>query len=76
MALVVLSVVEQRLDAVRAVLDGAEVTEVVARMGSTGRLCTGGWARYLSGQLPSGRRMPGRRPWLDSFTQAKPFWVI
>jgi hypothetical protein len=32
LALVVLSVVEQRLDAVRAVLDGAEVTEVAARM--------------------------------------------
>jgi transposase-like protein len=33
LALVVLSVVEQRLDAVRAVLDGAEVTEVAARLG-------------------------------------------
>jgi len=33
LALVVLSVVEQRLDAVRAVLDGAEVAEVAARMG-------------------------------------------
>ena len=33
MALVVLSVVEQRLDAVRAVLAGADVTEVAARLG-------------------------------------------
>ncbi len=33
MALVVLSVVEQRLDAVRAVLAGAEVTEVAAAVG-------------------------------------------
>ena len=33
MALVVLSVVEQRLDAVRAVLAGAQVTEVAASIG-------------------------------------------
>jgi hypothetical protein len=33
LALVVLSVVEQRLDAVRAVLGGAEVTEVAAGLG-------------------------------------------
>ena len=33
LALVVLSVIEQRLDAVRAVLDGAGVTEVAARLG-------------------------------------------
>lgn len=33
MALVVLSVLEQRLDAVRAVLAGADVTEVAARVG-------------------------------------------
>jgi len=32
LALVVLSVVEQRLDAVRAVLSGAKVTEVAAAM--------------------------------------------
>jgi len=46
LALVVLSVVEQRLDAVRAVLDGADVTEVAARAG------VHRWvARYLTGQL-------------------------
>jgi transposase InsO family protein len=51
LALVVLSVVEQRLDAVRAVLDGAEVTEVAARMG-VHRATVHRWvARYLSGQL-------------------------
>jgi transposase len=33
LALVVLSVVEQRLDAVRAVLAGASVTEVAAEVG-------------------------------------------
>ena len=33
MALVALSVVEQRLDAVRSVLAGASVTEVAAQMG-------------------------------------------
>ncbi len=51
MALVVLSVVEQRLDAVRAVLVGAEVTEVAARLG-VHRSTVHRWtARYLSGQL-------------------------
>ena len=51
MALVVLSVVEQRLDAVRAVLDGAEVTEVAARMG-VHRATLHRWVvRYLSRQL-------------------------
>jgi transposase InsO family protein len=51
LALVVLSVVEQRLDAVRAVLDGAEVTEVAARMG-VHRATVHRWvARYLSGQI-------------------------
>jgi transposase InsO family protein len=51
LALVVLSVVEQRLDAVRAVLDGAEVTEVAARMG-VHRSTVHRWVtRYLSGQL-------------------------
>ena len=51
MALVVLSVVEQRLDAVRAVLAGAEVTEVAARLG-VHRSTVHRWvARYLSGQL-------------------------
>jgi transposase InsO family protein len=51
LALVVLSVVEQRLDAVRAVLDGAEVTAVAARMG-VHRATVHRWvARYLSGQI-------------------------
>ena len=51
MALVVLSVVEQRLDAVRAVLDGAEVTEVAARLG-VHRSTVHRWlAKYLAGQL-------------------------
>jgi transposase InsO family protein len=51
LALVVLSVVEQRLDAVRAVLDGAEVVEVAARMG-VHRATVHRWvARYLAGQL-------------------------
>jgi len=47
LALVVLSVVEQRLDAVRAVLAGAEVTEVAARLG-VHRATVHRWvARYL-----------------------------
>ena len=51
MALVVLSVVEQRLDAVRAVLAGADVVEVAARVG-VHRSTLHRWiARYLSGQL-------------------------
>lgn len=51
MALVVLSVLEQRLDAVRAVLAGADVTEVAARLG-VHRSTVHRWlARYLSEQL-------------------------
>jgi transposase InsO family protein len=51
LALVVLSVVEQRLDAVRAVLAGAEVTEVAARLG-VHRATVHRWvARYLVGQV-------------------------
>jgi replication initiator protein RepSA/Homeodomain-like domain-containing protein len=50
LALVVLSVVEQRLDAVRAVLNGAEVTEVAARMG-VHRSTVHRWiGKYLAGQ--------------------------
>lgn len=51
MALVVLSVVEQRLDAVRAVLAGAEVSEVAAQVG-VHRSTVHRWVgRYLSEQL-------------------------
>jgi transposase InsO family protein len=51
LALVVLSVVEQRLDAVRAVLAGADVVEVAARVG-VHRSTLHRWiARYLSEQL-------------------------
>jgi transposase InsO family protein len=51
LALVVLSVVEQRLDAVRAVLDGAEVVEIAAQLG-VHRTTLHRWvARYLTGQL-------------------------
>jgi len=51
MALVVLSVLEQRLDAVRAVLAGVDVTEVAARLG-VHRSTVHRWtARYLTDQL-------------------------
>ena len=51
MALVVLSVVEQRLDAVRAVLNGADVVEVAARVG-VHRATVRRWVgRYLTGQF-------------------------
>ena len=51
MALVVLSVVEQRLDAVRAVLAGADVTEVATGIG-VHRSTVHRWlGRYLSEQL-------------------------
>jgi transposase InsO family protein len=51
LALVVLSVVELRLDAVRAVLAGAEVTQVAAELG-VHRSSVHRWVgRYLSGQL-------------------------
>ncbi len=48
MALVVLSVVEQRLDAVRAVLDGASVTEIAARVGVSRQSVHTWIRRYLS----------------------------
>jgi transposase len=52
MALVVLSKVEQRLDAVRAVLAGASVTEVAAAVGVS-RVSVHGWLRrYLTEGLP------------------------
>lgn len=52
MALVVLSVVEQRLDAVRAVLAGASVTEVAAAVGVS-RVSVHAWVRrYLAEGLP------------------------
>ena len=51
MALVVLSMVEQRLDAVRAVLAGADVTEIAASIG-VHRSTVHRWlGRYLSEQL-------------------------
>ena len=51
MALIVLSVVEQRLDAVRAVLAGAEVTEVAAQVG-VHRMTVHRWVgRYLAEQV-------------------------
>lgn len=51
MALVVLSVVEQRLDAVRAVLAGAAVTEVAESVGVSRSTLHRWVARYLTGQL-------------------------
>jgi len=51
LALVVLSVVEQRLDAVRAVLAGAGVTEVAARAGVHRSTLHRWMARYLAGQI-------------------------
>ena len=47
MALVVLSKVEQRLDAVRAVLAGASVTEVAAGVGVSRVTCMSWLRRYL-----------------------------
>jgi transposase InsO family protein len=52
MALVVLSVVEQRLDAVRAVLAGAQVTEVAASIGVSRQSVHGWLARYLVEGVP------------------------
>jgi transposase InsO family protein len=48
LALVVLSVVEQRLDAVRAVLAGATVTEVAVEVGVSRQSVHAWTARYLS----------------------------
>src|SRR5829696_3183225 len=52
MALVQLSVVEQRLDAVRAVLAGAWVTEVAASLGVSRQSVRGWLARYLLEGVP------------------------
>jgi transposase InsO family protein len=52
MALVQLSVVEQRLDAVRAVLAGARVTEVAASLGVSRQSVHGWLARYLVEGVP------------------------
>ncbi len=52
MALVVLSVVEQRLDAVRAVLSGAKVTEVAAALGVSRQSVHSWITRYLAEGLP------------------------
>jgi transposase-like protein len=51
LALVVLSVVEQRLDAVRAVLAGATVTEVAAAAGVSRSTLHRWISRYLSGNV-------------------------
>lgn len=48
MGLVVLSIVEQRLDAVRAVLDGAEMTEIAAMVGVHRTTLHRWMVRYLS----------------------------
>ena len=79
MALVVLSKVEQRLDAVRAVLSGADVVEVAARVGLHRSTLHRWIARYLGEQLAGladGRidrmpvrarsRMRWRSPWRRS----------
>jgi transposase-like protein len=51
LALVVLSVVEQRLDAVRAVLAGATVTEVAAAAGVSRSTLHRWIGRYLAGNV-------------------------
>ena len=51
MALVVLSLVEQRLDAVRAVLAGASVTEVAAATGESRSTLHHWIGRYLAGNV-------------------------
>jgi transposase InsO family protein len=62
MALVVLSKVEQRLDAVRAVLAGASVTEVAAAVGVS-RVSVHAWLhRYLVEGMP-GLADRSHRPW-------------
>jgi transposase len=65
LALVALSVIEQRLDAVRAVLEGADVTEVAARAG-VHRSTVHRWvAKYLTGQvagLADGSHRPHSSP--------------
>lgn len=61
MALVALSVVEQRLDAVRAVLAGATVTEVAAGVGVSRQSVHAWTVRYL-GEPVAGLADRPRRP--------------
>lgn len=66
MALVVLSVVEKRLDAVRAVLAGGTVVEVAARVGVSRSTLHRWLARYLVEQLARQSRACHQidlRPW-------------
>jgi transposase InsO family protein len=62
LALVVLSVVEQRLDAVRAVLAGAEVTVVAAQLGVHRSTVHRWMTRYLAEQI-GGLQDRSHRPW-------------
>lgn len=61
MVLVALSVVEQRLDAVRAVLAGASVTEVAAAVGVS-RVSVHAWLRRYLAQGLAGLADRSRRP--------------
>lgn len=61
MALVALSVVEQRLDAVRAVLAGASVTEVAAAVGVS-RVSVHAWVRRYLAEGLAGLADRSRRP--------------
>src|SRR5215831_17665089 len=61
LALVALSVVEQRLDAVRAVLSGAKVTEVAAAIGVSRQSVHSWISRYLAEGL-SGLADKSHRP--------------
>jgi transposase len=60
MALVALSVVEQRLDAVRAVLAGASVTEVAVQIGVSRQSVPTWVGRYLSGGVGGHSAEPAR----------------
>jgi transposase InsO family protein len=86
LALVALSVVEQRLDAVRAVLAGASVTEVAGSLGVSRQTVHGWVGRYLAERLPGladrshrPRSSPGRvaaevEAWVAELRRAHPRW--
>jgi transposase len=72
LALIVFSVVEQRLDAVGAVLAGAQVNEVAAALGVHRATVQRWFGRYLAEQVagaePAWRSRAKRRPSVEAST--------
>ena len=75
MALVVLSVVERRLDAVRAVLDGADVVDVAAQVG-VHRATLHRWVARRWGELAASRLVTACRFLVLACGCDVPCWLV